>query len=478
MRKFYILLLSISIAQLGWGQIEQVFDINAGEGSSNPDNLFVFGSDIYFAADDSDGTNTPGGMDLGKELWKSDGTAAGTSFLIDLQTGSGNSSPFSFFTFNGVLYFNANLGAGNGGAQLFSSDGTAENTVNANIGTSPSNPQEFNGLIYFINTSGGQGNNNRLNTFDGTAITEVADTGAGEETIFSAMIPFDGKIFCYMNYSIDDAINGNELYAYDVTTTTFSLIKDITGDAGDSSISNFTILGTELYFEALGGLWKTDGTTDGTIAVAAAQTANIGFVNNLFGWDGKLFFEGDDGTGGELWVYDPTLNTVTNLSAIGDNHDPSDYAIFGDFLYYSGKAAGNSDSFLHRTDGVNTVLLNSTVKGIDVIVAFDGFLYFEGEEEATGKELYRLDPTTLAVTPAIFKDNKISVYPNPATSIINVKSSSERHFSYSINDINGRQLQFGKTMNSQIQIDLASGLYILRLEDENNIKISKKFVVE
>ena len=469
MRKFYILLLSLSIAQLGWGQIEQVFDIRDGEDSSSPNNLFVFNSNIYFGADDAEGTNSPGGEDLGRELWKSDGTASGTSFVSDLNAGDASSSPSNFFELDGTLYFSANSGAGN---VLFSTDGTTAGTT-ATGDSFVFNPTPLGGLIYFVDTTTG----NSLNQFDGTTTGLVAGSGV-ESLLGGTLIAYQDKIFCYMDEATDEPTIGRELYAYDPATDGFTLIKDVTESNLDSGISNFTILGTELYFEALDGLWKTDGTTDGTIAVAAAQTANIGFVNNLFGWDGKLFFEGDDGTGDELWVYDPNLDTVTNLSAIGDLHDPSDYAIFGDFLYYSGKEAGNSDKFLFRTDGVNTVLLNNTVIGIDDIVVLDGFLYFEGEEAATGKELYKLDPTTLTVSQAALSNNAVSIYPNPATSILNVKSSLERHFSYSINDINGRQLQFGKTMNSQIQIDLASGLYILQLEDENNTKISKKFVVE
>jgi ELWxxDGT repeat protein len=479
MKKNYIyLLLTTLISFTAFGQIEQVFDINNGASGSLPANIFVSNGLLYFAADDSAGTNTPGGADLGKELWVSDGTAAGTSFVIDLRTGSDSSSPFSFFEYNGTLYFNANNGSQ---AVLYSSDGTSGGTVDVGIGTSPLNPQEFGGVMYFINTSGGAGNNNKLNTFNGTTISEVTDTGAGEETIFSAMIPFDGKIFCYMNYSTDDATIGTELYAYNIATTSFELIKDITGDDGNSSISNFTILGTDLYFEALSGLWKTDGTEAGTIAVAAAETSGIGGVNSLFAWDGKLFFEGDDGSNDQLWAYDPALDTVTNISMItgstatgGNNHDPSDFVPLGDFLYYAGEISDDSSQYLFRTDGVTSVRVDSNIIDIDDMVALNGVLYFEGDDGVTGNELYKLDPTTLSINRVSL--NEVSVFPNPSINQITVDGDFTSAVSYTISDINGRTVLSGELTNNTINHNLNSGVYMLQLQIDNS-SVTKKIVV-
>jgi len=53
-------------------------DINPGSGSSSPYNLTNINGTLYFTADD--GTN-------GYELWKSDGTSAGTFQLKDINPG-------------------------------------------------------------------------------------------------------------------------------------------------------------------------------------------------------------------------------------------------------------------------------------------------------------------------------------------------------------------------------------------------------
>ncbi|TXD82207.1 T9SS type A sorting domain-containing protein [Subsaximicrobium wynnwilliamsii] len=469
MKKFYILLLPILCAQIGWAQIEQVFDINEGEGNSSPNNLFVFGSAIYFGADDSGGTNSPGDEDLGRELWKSDGTAAGTSFVSNLRTGDAGSSPGNFFEYNGSLYFSANSGSG---SVLFSSDGTTAGTAATGDGF-VFNPTPLDGLIYFVDTTTG----NSLNQFNGTSSALVAGSGS-ESLIGATMIAYQDKIFCYMDEATDEPTIGRELYAYDPAIDSFNLIKDITESNEDSGISNFTILGTNLYFEALGKLWKTDGTTAGTLAVAAAEAEGIDAINNFYAWNGKLFFEGDNGSDDQLWIYDPTLDTVTNVSNVTGNHDPSDFAPLGDFLYYSGKVEGDTESYLFRTDGAITVRLDSDIFGIDDIVALDGVLYFEAENTVIGRELFKLDPTTLTVSNAIVLAKSVSIYPNPATSVLNLKSASNFDFKYSIIDINGRELQSGNVVNKQISIDLATGLYILQLKAEKQPLVLKKIIIE
>jgi ELWxxDGT repeat protein len=44
----------------------------------------------------------------GIELWKSDGTAAGTTLVQDINAGANGSSPANLMNVNGKLYFTAN----------------------------------------------------------------------------------------------------------------------------------------------------------------------------------------------------------------------------------------------------------------------------------------------------------------------------------------------------------------------------------
>ncbi|QBE70065.1 hypothetical protein SynWH8101_2493 [Synechococcus sp. WH 8101] len=94
-----------------------VKDIRPGSAHSNMSNLTSIGSDIYFTADD--------GL-KGTELWKSDGTEAGTILVKDIRPGSLSSSPNSLAAFGSTLYFRANDGSN--GFELWTSDGTPKDT--------------------------------------------------------------------------------------------------------------------------------------------------------------------------------------------------------------------------------------------------------------------------------------------------------------------------------------------------------------
>src|SRR5262245_6581774 len=67
----------------------------------------------YFAATDGD---------HGRELWKSDGTAAGTALVADISPGPSSSQPYNLTVVDGTLFFTAF-------GELWKSDGTAAGTT-------------------------------------------------------------------------------------------------------------------------------------------------------------------------------------------------------------------------------------------------------------------------------------------------------------------------------------------------------------
>jgi ELWxxDGT repeat protein len=99
---------------------------------------------LYFAA--NDGVN-------GEELWRSNGTAAGTSLVKDIRPGAFGSVPRELTVSAGSLYFTANDGTA--GVELWKTDGTAAGTVIVKdiyagfTGSNPKNLTDVNGTLFF-----------------------------------------------------------------------------------------------------------------------------------------------------------------------------------------------------------------------------------------------------------------------------------------------------------------------------------------
>ena len=136
-----------------------VKDINPGNGNCFLSDLTEFNNKLYFTADDGEN---------GDELWVSDGTSEGTQLVKDIYPGNNNdygyansSSPYNLTEFNNKLYFSAR--DGENGGELWVSDGTAAGTKlveDINPGNSNSNPfdlTEFNDQLYFNANDGENG---------------------------------------------------------------------------------------------------------------------------------------------------------------------------------------------------------------------------------------------------------------------------------------------------------------------------------
>ena len=76
-------------------------DLVVGVGASEPQNFTDVGSNVFFTANNAAN---------GRELWKSDGTAAGTGLVKDIRLGSIGSNPARLTNVNGRLMFAASDG--------------------------------------------------------------------------------------------------------------------------------------------------------------------------------------------------------------------------------------------------------------------------------------------------------------------------------------------------------------------------------
>ena len=228
----------------------RVKDIVNGTTGSAPANLKVAGDFLYFTA--NDGVS-------GVELWRTDGTDVGTMRVSDIRSGTASSfsntiAPPFFTEANGLLYFQADDGVH--GPELWRSDGTEAGTFMirdiwpgstsslsaTNINQNPYFTS-FDGALYFAADDGTNGI--ELWKSDGT----LAGTSLAAD-IFPGLAPFvqptpnsstpssltvaNGALY----FVATDSAHGRELWKLELGATVPTLVKDINPNGSSAPIAH------------------------------------------------------------------------------------------------------------------------------------------------------------------------------------------------------------------------------------------------
>jgi ELWxxDGT repeat protein len=307
-------------------------DINPGSDWSFPGLQTVVNGTLFFSA--GDGAS-------GTELWKSDGTVAGTVRVKDINLGGYGSHPGSLTNVNGTLYFSACDKAN--GFQLWKSDGTDAGTIRVkvispNVDTlycfansfGPSSLENVNGTLYF---STDDGTGRELWKSDGTeaGTVRIKDIRLGSSHPHS-LTNVNGTLY----FIADDAMNGLELWKSDGTEAGTVRVKDIRPGSEGGSLDLLTNVNGTLYFTADDGtsgseLWKSDGTESGTVRVKDIRRGNgMGTPLDMTNVNGRLYFSANDGIAGrELWTSDGTAAGTVMLAdlAAGSVMDANDLCL-------------------------------------------------------------------------------------------------------------------------------------------------------
>jgi ELWxxDGT repeat protein len=248
-----------ALAAPGDLNIAMVKDVDPG-GSSGVFDLTNVNGTLFFVG------TTPAN---GDELWKSDGTAAGTTMVKDINVTPAedeNCDCEELTNVNGTLFFAATDGTH--GMELWKSNGTpAGTTMVADLNTSLVDPDSSPAKL----------------------------TNVGGTLFFTA----------------DDGTGGRELWKSDGTDPGTTRVQDINATpAAGSDPEELTEVGGTVFFSADDGnsgreLWKTVGPDYSSATMVANINSTAGQGSNpysLADFGGTLFFAADDGThGSELW---------------------------------------------------------------------------------------------------------------------------------------------------------------------------------
>ena len=408
-----------------------VDDVNPGAGSGASGVMTVLGNQLLFfgygGLRQTDGTQagtsmvapvggawlyTVGGVayfrsqaaDLTYELWKTDGTTAGT---VRVKGGFPNQpvQVTCYSQINGLLLFDADDGVN--GLELWRSDGTEAGTFmlsDCNPGPASSTPLDMTPLDGFVlfQTSGA---NNVITLWrtDGTAAgtTPVADIDTSGYGSTSATAVLNGA----MLFSGRDTAHGLELWRSDGTASGTTLVKDINpGPASSISYGQFSTAASYIVFAANDGLtgqelWRTDGTAAGTTLVKniSPDTSNSSYPIWLSDLNGALLFGASDGTQFSLWTSDGTESGTVPLAPVPSPEYPyANPIVNGDLLYFV--AAGYPTPYeLWRSDGTTDGTLDlaslSLPNPLPTLVSGNGRIFFPAGDQTHGWEPWTSDGT-------------------------------------------------------------------------------------
>ncbi|MEE2886253.1 MAG: ELWxxDGT repeat protein [Planctomycetota bacterium] len=306
------------------------------------------------------------GFDLqhGEELWSSDGSVPGTSLVVDVRPGPigstgqrGFGRVRSVVSSGGLVYFAAD--DGQSGVELYVTDGTAAGTSlvsDINPGASGSNPRRILSLggtrVAFLADDGGPGASGpglyvseRGKVLRKVASNFVSRSVRTRESRVLGLRTHDDRVF----FAADDGTAGSEPWCSDGTPAGTHRVFDLWSGPGSGlrhhdwangpayGVMQGVSLGKDLFFTAYRGdrdlaLFKTDGSKSGTVRVQDLQMVNgVGWPLQGLGVGTTLFSHAVSKTQGEGLFSFGTGSSLTLLAKVL----PGSYHRFGRRLIFT-----------------------------------------------------------------------------------------------------------------------------------------------
>lgn len=531
MKKITLILSLLCIVNL-YSQIQiSNFTYNTIE-NSGPQQLQEFNGKIVFrSATDN----------FGRELWASEGELESTNMVKDIEPGVDDGVK-SFFSsvLNNDLYFSAKDELDYTGGEIWKTDGTEAGTVMVTT---------YSGRLFGLTTVGSQIYMVIKPDDTGFEIWKTDGTESGTILVtdnlpFGDIPSFQGSINDIFIFTVrQPSTNESEVWRSDGTLEgTYALTDLLDGNASadnnTSDLSQYIVFNNDLYFVTRTHLYKTDGTLANTVQVAPVWNGQNDLVqfSDVIELNGKmylLFFSKylyklsiyeSDGTlagtseiftttssgyfypsylntsgdnlvfssvntnGGTSLFYMNTINQeVSEIMQIDENPDePSVFwgrysalsldRLNADYFYVSSPTVGwlqrKGWIFNEATSVLEPVeALDNLYHTVGQKVVYNNVLYYSKEHQ-----LWKYDTSSLSVNEFV-SDKGIQVYPNPSSEFIHF-SQPEGISAVKIYDVQGRiVLETPRLIASKIDVsNLVSGTYFIEFHHDN-LKMVKKIVV-
>lgn len=360
---------------------------NLAPASSYPDHFRTVGNLVFFNTTDLD--SNP------RELWRTDGTEAGT-----FRIGPGGHQKV---TWNGRVWFFNRL---NQPDEIWSTDGTMEGTQKLSL---PDVAWTLRGVrlmagpdhLYFFGTTG---DGSRLWRTDGTVASTIQMSNVKFRPLnpIEAWAPGWAIVGQHLYFSADIFVSSGTGTGYEIWRVNEGEVTQITDVNPEYSyFYEFNTIGNLLICKRSSGdvytYWRSDGTTSGTTPIKSAQPITTTYSSGVI--SGSLFyFTGNDGSGFKLWRTDGTDGgTSVALSTIGGSDFYFSYPIGrlanGTLLILGPSLAApmqNSYWGAWAYDGTNTTFLANIREGNRASQATVAANY---AILASGDEMWRTDGT-------------------------------------------------------------------------------------
>ncbi|MGB3799886.1 MAG: hypothetical protein WA952_08705 [Lewinella sp.] len=247
--------------------------------------------------------------DYGPELWRTNGTEAGTYVVKDIRQIEENSLYYhisDITILDGLAYFTADPGMGR---RIYRSDGTESGTYALSGDSDLSNPSAaflYDGTVHF---AAGEFGRKRLFTTSGTPndVNPSPITASSQFTFLSDFRVLGERLV----FSGDTDATGTEPWAAAGPEAPATILRDLFIGPDPSYprdlyvVNDSTLLFSAEVPEIGRELWSTDGTAIGTFLVADIQPGTASSdPTNFFAYGAFTYFSADDGVvGAELWKY-------------------------------------------------------------------------------------------------------------------------------------------------------------------------------